>query len=84
MLNYVVTSKKQWLTILECPNELEAMIDVAKVADVVLLMIDGNHGLEMETAEVLNILSARRMPGDIFVASARASGYDSLASSKIK
>ncbi len=62
----VVTSKKQRLTFLECPNELEAMVDVAKVADIVLLMIDGNYGFEMETLEFLNILAATGMPGNVF------------------
>lgn len=62
----VVTSKKQRLTFLECPNELEAMVDIAKVADIVLLMIDGNYGFEMETMEFLNVLAATGMPGNIF------------------
>ncbi|KAI5463282.1 hypothetical protein BGZ63DRAFT_352472 [Mariannaea sp. PMI_226] len=62
----VVTSKKQRLTFVECPNELEAMVDIAKVADIVLLMIDGNYGFEMETMEFLNILAATGMPGNVF------------------
>jgi ribosome biogenesis protein BMS1 len=62
----VVTSKKQRLTFVECPNELEAMVDMAKVADIVLLMIDGNYGFEMETMEFLNVLAATGMPGNVF------------------
>lgn len=62
----VVISKKQRLTFVECPNQLEAMIDIAKVADIVLLMIDGNYGFEMETMEFLNILAATGMPGNVF------------------
>ncbi|OTA58460.1 putative ribosome biogenesis protein [Hypoxylon sp. EC38] len=62
----IVTSKKQRLTFIECPNELEAMVDLAKVADIVLLMIDGNFGFEMETMEFLNILAATGMPGNVF------------------
>ncbi|OAR00078.1 hypothetical protein LLEC1_05382, partial [Akanthomyces lecanii] len=62
----VITSKKQRLTFVECPNELEAMVDIAKVADIVLLLIDGNYGLEMETMEFLNILAATGMPGNVF------------------
>ena len=42
------------------------MIDVSKIADIVLLMIDGNYGFEMETMEFLNILSASGMPGNVF------------------
>lgn len=62
----VVTSKKQRLTFVECPNEMEAMVDIAKVADIVLLLIDGNYGFEMETMEFLNILAATGMPGNVF------------------
>ena len=42
------------------------MIDIAKVVDIVLLMIDGNYGFEMETMEFLNVLSASGMPGNVF------------------
>lgn len=42
------------------------MVDVAKVADIILLMIDGNYGFEMETLEFLNILAATGMPGNVF------------------
>lgn len=63
----VVTSKRRRLTFLECPAEsLAAMIDIAKVVDIVLLMIDGKYGFEMETMEFLNVLSASGMPGNVF------------------
>ena len=63
----VVTSKRRRLTFIECPSEsLAAMIDIAKVADIVLLMIDGNYGFEMETMEFLNALTASGMPGNVF------------------
>ncbi|KAI9752018.1 MAG: NAD-dependent isocitrate dehydrogenase [Chaenotheca gracillima] len=63
----VVTSKRRRLTFLECPaDSLASMIDVSKVADIVLLMIDGNYGFEMETMEFLNILSSSGMPGNVF------------------
>jgi len=62
----VVTGKKQRLTFVECPNQLEAMVDMAKIADIVLLMIDGNYGFEMETMEFLNILASTGMPGNVF------------------
>ena len=42
------------------------MIDVAKIVDIILLMIDGNYGFEMETMEFLNVLSATGMPGNVF------------------
>ncbi|KAJ5905697.1 Ribosome biogenesis protein bms1 [Penicillium subrubescens] len=38
----------------------------AKIADIVLLMIDGNYGFEMETMEFLNALSTSGMPGNVF------------------
>jgi ribosome biogenesis protein BMS1 len=63
----VVTSKRRRLTFIECPaDSLAAMIDVAKIADIVLLMIDGNYGFEMETMEFLNALSVSGMPGNVF------------------
>lgn len=63
----VVTSKRRRLTFLECPSDsLAAMIDVAKIADIVLLMIDGNYGFEMETMEFLNALGTSGMPGNVF------------------
>ncbi|KAF2219606.1 hypothetical protein BDZ85DRAFT_44290 [Elsinoe ampelina] len=63
----VVTAKRRRLTIMECPSDsLSAMIDMAKVVDIVLLMVDGNYGFEMETMEFLNVLSATGMPGNVF------------------
>ena len=41
-------------------------MDMSKVADIVLLMIDGNYGFEMETMEFLNILASSGMPGNVF------------------
>ncbi|ORY85315.1 hypothetical protein BCR35DRAFT_302769 [Leucosporidium creatinivorum] len=58
----VVTGKNRRLTIIECPNDLGSMIDVAKVADLVLLMIDGSFGFEMETFEALSALSSHGLP----------------------
>ncbi|RMZ84993.1 hypothetical protein DV738_g327, partial [Chaetothyriales sp. CBS 135597] len=63
----VVTSKRRRLTFMECPaDSLAAMLDIAKIADIVLLMIDGNYGFEMETMEFLNALSVSGMPGNVF------------------
>ena len=38
------------------------MLDVAKVADLVLLLVDASFGFEMETFEFLNILQVLRHP----------------------
>jgi ribosome biogenesis protein BMS1 len=43
----VVGGKKRRLTFIECNNGLNSMIDIGKVADLVLLMIDGSFGFEM-------------------------------------
>jgi ribosome biogenesis protein BMS1 len=43
----VVSGKKKRITFIECNNDLNSMIDIAKVADLVLLMIDGSYGFEM-------------------------------------
>lgn len=48
----VVSGKKRRITFMECNNELTSMIDVAKVADLVLLMIDASFGFEMVCANV--------------------------------
>ncbi|KAJ2235333.1 Glycoside hydrolase 2 (Mannanase, beta-galactosidase) [Coemansia sp. RSA 485] len=58
----VVSGKKQRLTFLECPNDINAMTDVAKVADLVLLVLDASYGFEMETFEYLNLLQTHGMP----------------------
>lgn len=58
----VVSGKHRRLTFMECANDLNSMIDVAKIADLVLLLIDGNFGFEMETMEFLNILAPHGMP----------------------
>lgn len=58
----VVSGKKQRLTLIECPNDINYMIDVAKVADLVLLLIDASFGFEMEIFEFLNIAQVHGFP----------------------
>ncbi|KAF8158573.1 GTP binding protein [Crassisporium funariophilum] len=58
----VVSGKKRRLTFLECNNDLNSMIDVGKIADLVLLMVDGSFGFEMENFEFLNILQSHGFP----------------------
>ena len=57
----VVSGKARRLQFVECPQDLNSMVDAAKVADLVLLLIDGDFGFEMETFEFLNLLQARRL-----------------------
>lgn len=56
----VVSGKKRRLTFMECPNDLSSMVDCAKVADLVLLMIDASFGFEMVCC--LNSLSLSLSP----------------------
>ena len=58
----VITGKNKRITLLECPNDPCAQIDVAKVADLVLLCVDAKFGFEMETFEFLNILQTHGFP----------------------
>ncbi|KAI9568344.1 hypothetical protein HD554DRAFT_2099654 [Boletus coccyginus] len=65
----VVGGKRRRMTFIECNNDLNSMIDIGKVVDLVLLMIDGSFGFEMETFEFLNILQAHGFPKVIGVLS---------------
>lgn len=58
----VVSGKRRRLTFIEVANDLNSMVDAAKIADLVLLLVDGNFGLEMETMEFLNIAQHHGMP----------------------
>lgn len=59
----VVTGKKKRITLFECPgNDTAAMLDCAKIADLVLLCVDAKFGFEMETFEFLNILQTHGFP----------------------
>jgi len=59
----VVTGQQRRVTFFECPSDdLPAMIDLAKIADLVLLTVDGSFGFEMETFEFLNILQTHGFP----------------------
>lgn len=58
----IVTSKKRRITLIECNNDINSMIDIAKCADLVLLMCDASFGFEMEMFEFLNICQVHGMP----------------------
>lgn len=58
----IVTSKKRRITLIECNNDVNCMIDIAKCADLVLLMCDASFGFEMEVFEFLNICQVHGMP----------------------
>lgn len=58
----VCTSKSRRITLLECPNDAAAMLDAAKVADLVLLCVDAKFGFEMESFEFLNMMQTHGFP----------------------
>eukprot|EP00127_Corallochytrium_limacisporum_P007108 Clim_evm27s242 gene=Clim_evmTU27s242 len=58
----LVAGKKRRITFVECNNELGSMIDLGKVVDLALILIDGSYGFEMEVFEFLNILQVHGMP----------------------
>lgn len=58
----VVSGKKRRITMIECNNDIHCMIDVAKIADLVLLMVDASFGFEMELFEFLNICQSHGFP----------------------
>jgi len=39
--------KNRRVQFVECPNDINGMIDAAKIADLALLLIDGSYGFEM-------------------------------------
>ena len=54
--------KSKRITFIECPNDISAMIDLGKIADIALLVIDGSIGFEMETFEFLSIMKSHGFP----------------------
>ena len=58
----LISGKKRRITFMECNNDINSMIDIAKVADLVLLLIDASFGFEMEIFEFLNICQVHGMP----------------------
>lgn len=58
----IVSGKQRRIQFVECPNDINGMIDAAKFADLALLLIDGSYGFEMETFEFLNILQVHGFP----------------------
>ncbi|KAI3847185.1 hypothetical protein MKW92_052015 [Papaver armeniacum] len=52
----VVLADGRRIQFVECPNNVNGMIDAAKYADAVICLIDARYGFEMETFEFFNIL----------------------------
>ena len=47
--------KKNRIQFVECPNDINGMVDCAKVADLAILLIDGSYGFEMVSSETYTI-----------------------------
>ncbi|CAJ1330640.1 unnamed protein product [Effrenium voratum] len=58
----LVSGRHRRITIVECPQEMSAMLDLAKIADLVLLLVDASYGFELETFEFINILQVHGFP----------------------
>lgn len=58
----VRVSKTARISFIECPSDIAGMVDVAKVTDLALLVMDASVGFEMETFEFLNILQHHGFP----------------------
>ncbi|XP_009118525.1 ribosome biogenesis protein BMS1 homolog [Brassica rapa] len=58
----IVQGKRNRIQFVECPNDINGMVDCAKVADLAILLIDGSYGFEMETFEFLNIMQVHGFP----------------------
>uniref|UniRef100_A0A2I3RA80 Bms1-type G domain-containing protein n=1 Tax=Pan troglodytes TaxID=9598 RepID=A0A2I3RA80_PANTR len=58
----IVSGKKRRLTIIEYGCDINMMIDLAKVADLVLMLIGASFGFEMEMFEFLNICQVHGFP----------------------
>jgi len=58
----IVSGKQRRITFIEVSNDINVMIDVAKVADLALIMVDASFGFEMEVFEFLNICQTHGFP----------------------
>ena len=57
-----IAGKQRRITFFETPNDVHAMCDIARVADLVLMCVDASFGFEMETFEFLNISKSHGFP----------------------
>ncbi|KJP89190.1 hypothetical protein AK88_01068 [Plasmodium fragile] len=58
----IITKALKRYTFVEVSDDILSMIDVAKIADLCLLVIDGSYGLELETLEFVSILKTHGLP----------------------
>ncbi|KAI3888707.1 hypothetical protein MKX03_012896 [Papaver bracteatum] len=58
----ILAGGKRRIQFVECPNNVNGMIDAAKYADAVIFVVDAGYGFEMETFEFLELLNVHGMP----------------------
>ncbi|KAI3854972.1 hypothetical protein MKX03_009130 [Papaver bracteatum] len=58
----IQAGSKRRIQFVECPNNVNGMIDAAKYADAVIFLIDAGYEFEMETFEFLELLKVHGMP----------------------
>ncbi|CAE8645936.1 unnamed protein product [Polarella glacialis] len=80
----LVSGRQRRVTIVECPQEMGAMLDLAKIADLALLMIDASYGFELETFEFINILQVHGFPRVIGILTHLDAFTDSKQLRKVK
>ncbi|XP_026458870.1 ribosome biogenesis protein BMS1 homolog [Papaver somniferum] len=56
------SGNRRRIQFVECPNNMNGMIDAAKYADAVMLLVDAKYGFEMETFEFLHFLQVQGIP----------------------
>jgi hypothetical protein len=54
--------KSRRVQFVECPNDINGMIDAAKIADLALLLIDGSYGFEMVCCQFVIFLFSKLLP----------------------
>jgi ribosome biogenesis protein BMS1 len=57
-----IAGKRRRVTFFECPVDMYSMNDLAKTADLVLLMVNASYGFSMDTFEFLNMLQLHGFP----------------------
>ncbi|MCL7050844.1 hypothetical protein MKW94_023047, partial [Papaver nudicaule] len=58
----IIADGQRRIQFVECPNNVNGMIDAAKYADAVIFLIDSSYEFEVETFEFLDLLKVHGMP----------------------
>lgn len=80
----LVSGRQRRVTIVECPQDMASMLDLAKIADLVLIMIDASFGFELETFEFINIMQVHGFPRIIGVLTHLDGFHDNKQLRKVK